>query len=160
MFRRQFEIAAEHKYLTRLEKCTYLITAMQGRATDVLNGVPRGATYEDTLEALEDRFGDQHLATVYRNQQKNEEPGCRRILARICHSHQITGPSRLPCTTRGPHKEGGRKGVRRRGGRSALKREQLRGWVITVRTEQWERRARTITDLEEMAVRLWARQYE
>jgi hypothetical protein len=47
-----------------------LITALQGWATDVLHGLPKGATYEETLEALEDRFGDQHLAPAYRNQLK------------------------------------------------------------------------------------------
>jgi hypothetical protein len=36
----------------------------------VLHGVPRGATYEETIEALEDRFGDQHLAAIYRSQLK------------------------------------------------------------------------------------------
>jgi hypothetical protein len=32
----------------------------------VLHGVSKGATYEEILVALEDRFGDQHLAAVYR----------------------------------------------------------------------------------------------
>jgi hypothetical protein len=41
-----------------LEKSTYMITALQGRATDVLHGVPKGATYEKPLVALVDRFGD------------------------------------------------------------------------------------------------------
>jgi hypothetical protein len=45
MFRRQFETAAE---------------------TDVLHEIPKGATYDETLEALEDRLGDQHLAASYR----------------------------------------------------------------------------------------------
>jgi hypothetical protein len=56
---------------------TYLIAALQGRACDVLHGVPRGATYEETIEALEDRFGDQHLAAAYRSQLKTrtQKPG-------------------------------------------------------------------------------------
>jgi hypothetical protein len=36
----------------------------QGWATDMLHGVPKEVTYEETLEALEDRFGDQHLAAA------------------------------------------------------------------------------------------------
>jgi hypothetical protein len=58
MFWNQFETIAEHNYCTRLKKSTYLITALQGRATNVLHGVPKAATYEETHEALEDRFGD------------------------------------------------------------------------------------------------------
>jgi hypothetical protein len=70
MFRRQFETVAEHNRWTPLEKATYLIAALQGWACDVLHGVPRGATYEEAIEALEDRFGDQHLAAAYRSQLK------------------------------------------------------------------------------------------
>jgi hypothetical protein len=49
----------------RQEKSTYLITALQVWATDVLHGIPKSATYEETLEALEDCLGDQHLAAAY-----------------------------------------------------------------------------------------------
>jgi hypothetical protein len=70
MFRRQFETVADHNHWTPWEKATYLIAALQGRACDVLHGVPRGATYEEAIEALEDRFGDQHLAAAYRSQLK------------------------------------------------------------------------------------------
>jgi hypothetical protein len=84
VFCRQFETAAEHNCWTRQEKSTYFITAMQCRATDVLHGIPRCATYEDTLQALEDRFGDQHFAATFRSQlktrtQKQENP-CRTLL--------------------------------------------------------------------------------
>jgi hypothetical protein len=64
VFRRQFETVAEHNSWTR-EKSAYLITAMEGRATDVLHGIPRCASYEDTLQALEDRIGDQHLQPLF-----------------------------------------------------------------------------------------------
>jgi hypothetical protein len=37
VFRRQFETVAQHECWTRLEKSTYLVTAMQGRSTDVLH---------------------------------------------------------------------------------------------------------------------------
>jgi hypothetical protein len=52
VFQRQFKTVTEHKCWTCLEKYTYLITALQGRATDVLHRVPKGPTYEETLEAL------------------------------------------------------------------------------------------------------------
>jgi hypothetical protein len=31
----------------------------------LLNGIPKGATYEETLQALEDRFGDRQFAAYY-----------------------------------------------------------------------------------------------
>jgi hypothetical protein len=52
------------------EKSTYLITALQGQANDMLNGVLKGATYKQTFEALEDRIGDQHFAAAYHSQLK------------------------------------------------------------------------------------------
>jgi hypothetical protein len=39
---------------------------------------------------------------------KNEDPGCQRILAKLCHSCQTAGPSSLHRTTQGQHKEAGR----------------------------------------------------
>jgi hypothetical protein len=54
VFRRQFETVAEHSCWTRLEKFTHFITALQGRATELLHGVPKGANYEETLDAPED----------------------------------------------------------------------------------------------------------
>jgi hypothetical protein len=70
MFRRQFETIAELNRWMPREKATYLIAALQGRASDELHWVPTGATYEEAINALEDRFGDQHLAAAYRSQPK------------------------------------------------------------------------------------------
>jgi hypothetical protein len=50
-----------------------LITALKGRATKFLNGVPKGATYKETREAQEDRLGNQHLAAAYRSQLKTKQ---------------------------------------------------------------------------------------
>lgn len=36
-------------------------------ATNVLHEDPKGATYDETLEALDDRFGDHHLVTAYQS---------------------------------------------------------------------------------------------
>jgi hypothetical protein len=64
MFQRQFETITEHNCWMPREKATYLIAALQGRACDVLHCVPTGAMYEEAIEALEDRFWDQHLAAA------------------------------------------------------------------------------------------------
>ncbi|PNF39393.1 hypothetical protein B7P43_G13216 [Cryptotermes secundus] len=77
VFRRQFETVAEHNQWTDKEKSTYLITALKGRAAEILPGIPANATYEETLQALEDRFGDQHFAAAYRCQlrTRTQKPG-------------------------------------------------------------------------------------
>jgi hypothetical protein len=46
----------------------------------MINRVPKGATNEKTLEALEDRFGDQHLAITYLSQLKTRTQGVRELL--------------------------------------------------------------------------------
>jgi hypothetical protein len=48
----------------------YLITTLKGWAADVLHGTPKNATYQETLQALEDRFGDQQFATLFYSQLK------------------------------------------------------------------------------------------
>jgi hypothetical protein len=67
VFQSQFETVAEHNCWMRQEKSTYLITILQGWATDILCGVPIGVTYEETLDALEDCFGDQYFVAAYRS---------------------------------------------------------------------------------------------
>lgn len=58
MFQRQFETVQEHSRWTPRERATYFIAALQCRAFNVLRGVPKGATHEEILEAMEDCFGD------------------------------------------------------------------------------------------------------
>jgi hypothetical protein len=70
VFRHKFETEAEHNGWTRKEKSTYLITALEGRATDVLHGIPKFATNEEILQALEDSFGEELFASKYRSQLK------------------------------------------------------------------------------------------
>lgn len=48
----------------------YMITALRGQATDVLHGILTNATYEESLQALEDRFVDRHFAAAYRSELK------------------------------------------------------------------------------------------
>jgi hypothetical protein len=43
----------------------HMFTTLQGQASDVLHGIPKGATYEETIGALEDGYGDQHLVPAY-----------------------------------------------------------------------------------------------
>jgi peptide subunit release factor 1 (eRF1) len=47
-----------------------LITALKGWAADVLHDILTNATYEEILQALEDRFRDQHFAAGFRSQLK------------------------------------------------------------------------------------------
>jgi hypothetical protein len=47
-----------------------LFTALQGQFTDMLHCIPRNATYEETLQGLDARFGDQHFAASLRSQLK------------------------------------------------------------------------------------------
>jgi hypothetical protein len=68
VFRRQSEIVAEHNSWSKRDKSTYLITALKGGAADVLPVIPTNTTYENTFQALEDRFSDQHFAVAYRYQ--------------------------------------------------------------------------------------------
>lgn len=48
----------------------HLLTAQWGQASIALHGVPKEVTYEETTEALENCFGDQHLAKAYCSQLK------------------------------------------------------------------------------------------
>jgi hypothetical protein len=94
VFRRQFKTVAEHNCWTRLKKSTYVITALQGHATDVLHGVPNKATYEETFEAPEDGFGEQQLSAAYRTQLKSRTKG----EAESC-KNLPQPPNRLPTMT-------------------------------------------------------------
>jgi phage gp37-like protein len=51
-----------------MEKSMYLITALQGRATNMLHRILKGN--KDILEAVKDLFRDQHLAAMYHSQLK------------------------------------------------------------------------------------------
>jgi hypothetical protein len=77
VFGRQLETVAEHNQWSDKEKSTYLITTLKGRAAGVLPGIPTYTTYKDTLQALEDRFGDQHFAAAYHCQlrTRTQKPG-------------------------------------------------------------------------------------
>jgi hypothetical protein len=64
VFWRQFEIVAEHIHWSHQENLTYLITALKSWAADVLHSIPTNVTYEESLQALEDRFVGQQFATT------------------------------------------------------------------------------------------------
>jgi BMFP domain-containing protein YqiC len=66
----QFEAVARHYKWAHCVKATRLVAALQGEASDVLHGVPERAMYEETVEALEDRFGYHHMAAAYHSQLK------------------------------------------------------------------------------------------
>jgi hypothetical protein len=52
----------------RLQKSTQFITALHGLATDVLHGDPKGATYEEIFEAVENRFWTSRLSQSAENE--------------------------------------------------------------------------------------------
>jgi hypothetical protein len=83
VFWHQFEIVVEHNCWTRQEKSTYLIIALQSQATNVLHSIPKGATYEETLKALDDCFGDQHIAAAYCSQLKARTRKARKSLQEV-----------------------------------------------------------------------------
>jgi hypothetical protein len=89
VFQRQFETIAEHNHWSPQGKSTYLVTALKGRATDVLYSIPT----------------------------KNEDPEGRGIPARFFHSHWTSCPPCLPHSALGPHKERNRESVHWRGRR-------------------------------------------
>jgi hypothetical protein len=64
------EAVAEHYKWVPCIKDTHLLTTLQGQASDVLCGNPNGAMYKETMWALEDRIGNQHLVTLYSTQLK------------------------------------------------------------------------------------------
>jgi hypothetical protein len=65
VFRRQFKTITEHTHWSPQEKSMYLITALKGWVADVLYGIPENVTYEEILQAVQDRFGDQHFAALF-----------------------------------------------------------------------------------------------
>jgi hypothetical protein len=126
VFRRQFEAVAEHNCWTRQEKSTYIITALQGRATDVIHGVPKGATYEETLEALEDHFEDHHQAAGYRSQLKTRTQGVGDSLQEFTTAVEQLAHHSYPALLEDHvRRKAGRQGVRRRGRRPHHKKIQL-----------------------------------
>jgi hypothetical protein len=68
MFWHQYKATAEHNQWSYQVKLMYLITALKGQVADVLHSILTNTTYKETLQALEDRFGDQHFAAAYRCQ--------------------------------------------------------------------------------------------
>jgi hypothetical protein len=64
--------------------------------------------YEGTLQALEDRFGDQHFVTAYHSKLATRTQGGRRIPVRLCHGNRRACSSCLPHPTRRARLEGSR----------------------------------------------------
>jgi hypothetical protein len=50
----KIKAVAEHYKWAPCVKAVYVLTALQGRASDVLYGDPKGGTYEESTEATED----------------------------------------------------------------------------------------------------------
>jgi hypothetical protein len=112
----QFKTVAVYNCWTHLEKSTYLITTLQGQATDMLHRVPKGVTYEETLETLEDRFRDQHLAAAYHSQLKRRTQGFRESLEEfVTVDEQLAHRTYLALPEDHIRREVGRKEITERG---------------------------------------------
>jgi hypothetical protein len=80
VFHRRFEAAATYNVCTTGEKAAHLLTVLQVQAADVLHSVPVGASYEDIIGELRDRFGDHQLAAANRSQLKARvQRGCETV---------------------------------------------------------------------------------
>jgi hypothetical protein len=62
------DTVAEHSEGASHTGAVRMLTTQQGQILDVVHGVPKGATHEETTGATEDQFGDQQLATGYHSQ--------------------------------------------------------------------------------------------
>jgi hypothetical protein len=64
-----------------------VLTAPHDQAPDILHEDPEGATYEETIGATEDRFGDQSLAVGYHNQLKTRTQNDDGFLQDVSTAH-------------------------------------------------------------------------
>jgi hypothetical protein len=94
----QFEIVAGHNQRSDREKWTYFITALNGQTADVLPSIPTNMTYEDTLQVLENRFGDQHRCLML--SVNNKDPEGRRIPSRLCTAIELLAHRAYPTLTK------------------------------------------------------------
>jgi hypothetical protein len=77
VFSRQFEAMVYHYKWSPGLKAMHPPVVLQGWPSNVLHGVRKKVMYEETVEALEDRFGDYHLDTAYRSQLKTRNQRVR-----------------------------------------------------------------------------------
>ena len=70
LFKTQFEMAAEYNGWDSADRATNLAMSLQGQALYVLHNVPQGkrGDFLTLLQALEARFGDEHLKPMYQAQ--------------------------------------------------------------------------------------------
>jgi hypothetical protein len=69
VFYHQFKASANHDCTSR-KKAADLLTILQGQAANIIHSVPTGAAYQDTISALEGRYGDHQLTAAYQSQLK------------------------------------------------------------------------------------------
>jgi hypothetical protein len=60
----------EHNYWMPREKATYLIAALNESDAHFLHGILTAATYEEVIEAAENRYGDHRLEAAFHSQLK------------------------------------------------------------------------------------------
>jgi hypothetical protein len=75
-------------------------------ATDMLHGISKGATHEETPQALMDHFGEEHVATAYGCQLKLRTQGIKECLLDFATMIEHPAPPHLSNSAQRPHKEG------------------------------------------------------
>lgn len=70
VYKRQFEAATKANHWTNEEKATALVIALRGQASELLQTIPNQDDYDALVNALELRYGNEHLQEVYRVQLK------------------------------------------------------------------------------------------
>jgi hypothetical protein len=80
---------------------------LKGLAADVLHGIPTRATYEDTIQVIEYRFGEQNFVAVYRCQLTRIQKAGESLKDNATTIEQLAIAPTHPA--RGAYKEGGGK---------------------------------------------------
>jgi hypothetical protein len=67
VFHQQFKAMAVHNGWAVPEKALHLLAILQRKAVDILQSIPAGATYEDTVRAQMGRYAHQQVAAAHKS---------------------------------------------------------------------------------------------
>jgi hypothetical protein len=82
-------------------KAIQVLAALQDQASNIQHEIPKGATYE-TIKTVENNFGAQHLATVYRSQLQTRTQRVGESLQEFATATETVNPWCLSCITQEP----------------------------------------------------------
>ncbi|XP_055873879.1 uncharacterized protein LOC129924094 [Biomphalaria glabrata] len=72
VYKKQFD-AAVNKWNSEEEKATALVLSLRGKASELLQSLPNQQDFAALVQAMELRYGDEHLQEVYRVQLKTRQ---------------------------------------------------------------------------------------